>query len=225
MQNKAETFTVTDAMATIGFQNITIVWPNTSQQTLAQRVSDQLFSNDFASCLLKTNSDIDDDFDTLKNLTDVQGKVSTDARSRRMVKAFNQMVKSEIRCGRDPSLKPFDPALTAILNNQANVHEKFVKDAKNAIKPRDLLVDTPWEDWRPTLKNYLSKLPGQYGVPLDAIIRDNDEQQTPPPGASIMEEYASQCVFQGDGYTMDNSTVYTIIHNLIVKRFLKCRSV
>ena len=205
--------TVRMAMTICGFDDALVV----AGSTAAERIATELFSNDFATCMDKSYKDIDDDLDTFFHIAQNQGHVRALPGVVRNLKAFVQFARDEIRMGRNPATTPFPVALTPQLLRREKTHSLFVKRSESipeAAKPAKLSTTTRWEDWEPTLINYLRMMPGRDGVPLNYVCRALDAPD-PTPHPDFLDDYVAMAPLAGDAFTIDAMQVHTIIIGLI----------
>lgn len=167
------TFTVRDAMLACGLVDGPPVFQG---ETQAQCVASDIFHDSFASCIDKTYGDLNKDLEAFAGLTAATGQIRFPPRLRTHIKAFIQWTCNEIRMGRDPSTTEFPVDNYAPLLVQAQTHKRFVNAqeiAAKAAKPKQLTIDTKWNEWIPTFRSYLHQIPGCHGVPLNYVIRDH----------------------------------------------------
>jgi hypothetical protein len=209
----AQNYSVRDALALCGVEN-TILYGGL---TAADRMADGLFSHDFTECMDKSMKDLQSDFEAFSQLPANQGRIRLLPSTTKRIKAFMQWTRDMIRTGRDPSTLAFPVADTTALTRRLVTHELFVKESTSidAIKPKMFKNDVKWPDWKPTLVNYLHKIPGRDGVPLSYIIRAHDAPDLTP-HVDFLEEYVASALLTGDAYRIDSARVATIIQSLIV---------
>jgi hypothetical protein len=151
--------TVVDAMVACGVDHDALFM----DETQAQRLASDIFGDQFSSCLDVTFKELDKHFKTYSDLTIAQGQIRVRPGTRKNVKAFVQWARDELRLGRDPSIIPFPIERVGDLIRRYKTHEKYLADAKTlseAAKPDKFKESTKWEDWKPTLMNYLRSIPG-----------------------------------------------------------------
>ena len=71
-----------------------------------ERMAEDIFGNDFATCIDKTFEDLDTEFKGYSDLTQAQGQIRLLPGTKRKIKAFVQWVKEQYRLGRDPQERP-----------------------------------------------------------------------------------------------------------------------
>ena len=138
-------FTVHDAMVAAGVDDT----DNFDGQSSAQRLAEDLFDNNFTTCMDKSHDDIESDFKSFSALTQAQGQVRTIPRVKKRIKAFVQWTRDEIRLGRDPSLSTYLVVYTTIIMRHYNTHAKFIKKSStlsDAAKPVTLTKEVKWTD-------------------------------------------------------------------------------
>ena len=89
-----------------------------------------------------------------------------------------------IRTDRNPVTEPIVAFNNALLMRCYKSHKTFVEKSysiSSTASPSTISVSTKWEDWFPTLINFLHTIPGRDGVPLDYVCRDNEAPDRAPP--------------------------------------------
>lgn len=204
---------VREAMALCGVDNAVLF----QGQTAAQRIAGDVFHDDFDSCMDKTFTELDEDFKTYADLSVAQGRIRLVPGIKNRIKAFVQWVRDEKRLGRDPASTAFPVADAPNLMRRYKTHEAYVKKSDalaEAAKPVKFTAETKWEDWYPTLLNYLRTIPGRDGVPLKYVCRERDAPD-PTPHTDFLDDYISMAPLAGDTFVIDANEVHTIIVNLI----------
>ena len=134
---------------------------------------------------------------------------------RNAIKAFVQLVKDLIRCGKDPAEHQFEKKGISELIQKSKTHELYVINAtSNAAKPKDFTNDLKWADLAPSFENYLRAIPGRTGVPLSYIIRENDAPN-PTPNMDFLQDYIMNAPLSGVDYLVDRRAVHTKLVALI----------
>ena len=80
--------------------------------------------------------------------------------------------------------------------------------------PEQFKKDTKWKSWRESVVTYLHSKTGQAGVPLAAILRDNE---LPVPGAiyaTTHDELVECSILVGPEFAINNGAVYDLLHSL-----------
>ena len=88
----------------------------------------------------------------------------------------------------------------------------------SAAKPEKLTKDTKWEDWAPSLLNYLCAIPGRDGVPIKYIVRNN-ELPDATPNVEFINDYIMNVPLTGQAFTIDAAEVHTFIVNFITQNY------
>ncbi len=96
-------FTVQQALAACGVNNVDLF----DGETQAQRLATDMFDNSYESCKDKTSHEMDSDFKTYSTLTQAQGQIRLLPGTKRSIMAFIQRSKDELRLGRDPAFTAF----------------------------------------------------------------------------------------------------------------------
>ena len=129
------------------------------------------------TCKDISNDDIDNALKTFSILTVAQGQIRFMPSSKQNIKAFNHWMKDKLSIGVDPTKLEFPVNTVEELLRCVKSHKTFVArsdDIALAAKPDKFTKDTKQEDWAPSFLNYLCAIPGQAGVPLKKIVRDNE---------------------------------------------------
>ena len=206
-------FSVLDAMIACGMDNAVPF----NGDTAAQRITDDVFSDDFDVCMDKTHEDLDSDFKTYSELTIAQGQIRLLPGTKRNIKAFIQWVRDQRRLGLNPRDTAFPVLEAPNLLRRYKTHERFIKRSSTlaeAAKPDKFTNDTKWEDWSPTFINYLRTIPGRDGVPLSYICRKKDEAD-PEHHMDFLDDYVNMAPLEGEAFTIDAAQVHTFIMNFI----------
>ena len=206
-------FTVLAAMIACGVNNDLLF----HDMTQADRVSTDIFGNDFAACMDITFKELDEYFKNYGDLTVAQGQIRFTPGTRKNIKAFVQWTRDEIRLGRNPQDTPFPVNTVSDLIRRYKTHEKFQSDAKTlseAAKPEKFKESTKWEDWKPTFLNYIRTMPGRDGVPLKYICRENDEPDDTPHD-DFLDDYVDMAHLEGNSFAIDTMQVHTFLVNFV----------
>jgi hypothetical protein len=207
-------WTVLDAMIACGVDNEALFMG----ETQATRIAEDIFDNVFLSCMDTSFKELDDHFKTYSDLTGVQSQIRLRPETRKNVKAFVQWTRNEICLGRNPSSNPFPVNLVSDLIYRYKTHEKYQADSKmlaEAAKPERFKESMKWEDWKPTFLNYsIRAIPGQDGVPLKYVCRDEDNPD-PTENEDFLDDYVSMAPLQGDSYAIDSDQVHTFLVNFV----------
>ena len=205
--------TVLDALIVCGVDNVALFLG----ETQAQRVTDDIFDDAFASCMDITFKELDDHFKTYSDLSAAQGQIRFRPGTRKNIKAFVQWTRDEIRLGRDPSRTPFPVDQVSDLIRRYKTHEKFQTDSRilsEAAKPDKFQESMKWEDWKPTFLNYIRAIPGRDGIPLKYICRDRDEVDLAT-NEDFLDDYIARAPLVGDSYAIDSVQVHTFLVNFV----------
>jgi hypothetical protein len=185
--------------------------------TASKRIAEELFDNDFLSCIDKEISEIEEDFKTYSALTVAQGQIRLHPGTKRQIKSFVQWVKDKVRTGQDPSITIFPIVDTVALIRRHKSHLAFCEKSKRlseTAKPQMFTESIKWTDWIPVFTNFLKSLPGRHGVPLTYVIRDNDDAMVIP-SADMFDDYMNRAPLTGEALNADASEVHTYIVNFI----------
>ena len=214
MAANVDTYTVLDAMILCGIDNNTLFNGNTQ----ATRITTEVFSDDFYTCMDKSFTDIDEDFKSYGALTAVQGQIRVNPGIKRNVKAFIQWTRDQICTSEDPSAIPFPIDQVSKLLIRYNSHQSFCKKAKTistVAKPEQFTENTKWEDWNPVFLNFLRSIPGRYGVPLKYVCRQHEIPIEGKVYPNFFDEYVEKAPLAGEAFLSDALEVHTFLISFI----------
>ena len=78
---------------------------NHDGRSSAQRIAEDIFSNEFSTCMDKTHKELDSDFKTYYDLTQNQGQIRITPGVKNNIKAFVQWARDEYDLGVIPSME------------------------------------------------------------------------------------------------------------------------
>ena len=181
----------------------------------AERVADELFDNDFSTCMDMKMEELESSQKTLAELRVNQGKVVILPSSKRKIRAFIQWTRDQYRLQRNPEHFEFPVADSKDLLKRLETHSRFVKAAKDATEPQAFTNDMKWSDWSPTFIDYLATQAGRDGQPLNYVIRD-DPNPDPTPQSDFLVEYANMAPLHGPSFVADAKKVLEHLNRFIV---------
>ena len=186
-------------------------------QSDAEVFATEVYMNDFKTCRDITDDDLYDAFKTFSGLTQAQGQIRVLPGQKKKIKAFSYWVKDQYRLGLDPIDTEFPVNDTVDLIEKASTHKQFRNNAKalaEAARPEKFSKDHVWDDWANTFVNYLSVIPGRNGVPLQYVIRENEEAD-PTPNEDFLIDYIRNAPIVGKYFIKDANVVHIHLANLI----------
>ena len=110
--------------------------------TKAERIADDVFDDDFQSCMDKTIKELDEDLKSYSALTIGNGQIRLTPGNKRNIRGLMQWCRDKIRVGSNPSITPFPIIEVPNLIRRYKTHEAFVKmsttmiDTANSSKTR-----------------------------------------------------------------------------------------
>ena len=188
-------------------------------QSPAQRVSNDIFLDDFSTCLSISTDEVNDAFVAYTKLTVPNGRVPFQPGVKRRVIAFVQWVRNQIRCGIDPSTIPFAVGDVVLLLHQLQSVKTFITRSDllaGQAKPKSFTKTTSWIDWEITFINYLKLIPGRIGVPLAYVLR-RDVAPNPALAAPILEYYIANAPLDGEIFNEDSQQVLTLLLTFVTE--------
>ena len=201
------------AIASCGVNDVTL-W---NGQTKAQRIAFDMFDDAYTTCMDKTMEEVDADFKSYAELPLNQGQIRLSPGVKNKIRAFIQWARDQVRLGLDPTTQPYPVAEAANLIRRYKTHLAFTKKSKTmaeSAKPDKFTKDSKWSDWVVTLHNYLRCIPGRDGIPLNYVIRDNQDA-IHGNHVDFLDDYVDAARLEGEAFTIDAADVHTIIANLI----------
>ena len=164
----AVTFTIRNALITCGVDDVAL----NDRETAAARLANEIFDNDFSACTDKTFEDLDDDLKAYSTMILANGQIRLNPGTKKLIKAFIQWSRDQIRLGHHPTLTAFPTDDSVALLRHFKTHDKFTKKASimsNTVNTEKFTARVKWEDWDPAFLNFLRVIPGRDGVPLKYI--------------------------------------------------------
>ena len=181
-------------------------------------IAENVFQDDFATCMDKSITEVNDVLKTFESLTFQQGQIKLLPGQKNNIKAFVQWTRDEIRLNRNPALNDFLVKDAKNFIRRYKTHEKFIKNYKTLseqAKPEKFTKESKWTDFRSSLINYLRLIPGRDGVPLSYIVSVNDNSD-PKKNQDFLDNYVAMAPLEGESFKIDAAAVHTILMNLIV---------
>src|SRR6056300_1082931 len=169
-------FTVRDAIAVCGVGNVSL-W---NGATKAEHIADEIFTNEFETCLDITMDDLTEAFKTFADLRQNQGQIKLTVGMKKKIKGFIQWTRDELRMGREPKNTAYPVTDLRKQEVRMKTHQEFVKTSdtlSEAAKPKEFTNDSKWEDWEPIFSKYLRCLVGRNGMPLSYVICDHGSKE------------------------------------------------
>lgn len=209
-------FTVEDALIVCGISDAAGV-AAVGRRSDADRLSEEMFDNSFESFMDMEYKNMIEDFKTMSNLTQNEGRIRLTLVMKRNIRGLLQWVKDEYRHGRDPSITQFNIDDIENLVRKNKTHDLYVEKSKglaSASEPEKFKTSTKWNDWKPTFLNYLRAIPGRDRIPLSYVVRENDEPSYAPQ-QDFLEEYVLTAPLVGDAFEIDTSEVRTYLMKYI----------
>ena len=207
-------FSVEQAMIDCGV-SVNVIFEG---DTHAQRIATDIFGDDFHTCMDKTNEELDDDFKDYSSLTITNGQIRLAPATKKNLRAYLQWVKHKYRTNEDPTQERFPINESNTILQRYKTHKAYVSKSKtisDTATPSQFTDKTKWNDWLPTLRNFLRAIPGRNGVPLSYIIRDETIQPRNVPHASFIDDYIDSAPLEGIAFITDAAEVHTYIVKFI----------
>ena len=209
-------YTVEDALVVCGVSNAAGV-AAVGRRSDADRLSEEMFSDSFESFMDMNYKNMTEDFKTMSNLTQNEGRIRVTVGTKRNLRGLLQWVKDEYRHGRDPALTQFDLNDIEYLVRKNKTHDLYVeksKDLASASEPEKFKTSTKWNDWKPTFLNYLRAIPGRDSIPLSYVVRENDNPDYTTK-VDFLDEYVAGAPLNGDAFEIDTVEVRTYLMKYI----------
>lgn len=94
----------------------------------ARNIANEIFQDDFNTCVDKSNEEIDADFKTLESSSVAQGQIRLRPSAKTNIRAFVQWTRDELRLQRDPRLTVFPVSDARNLIRRYKTHQHFIKN-------------------------------------------------------------------------------------------------
>ena len=185
--------------------------------TVAARIADEVFDNNFDTFLDITFSELDDTWRTYAQLTLAEGRLRLRPATKSNVRALAQWVRDCLRTDVSPANLIFPIANKATLINNYNTHKQWTEDSSGMLKSafrKPFKEEMKWIDWKSSLISFLRTQPGRSKVPLSYVIRDNDlpiHRENP----DFMDDYIDRASLTGNAFNVDKTKVHAFIMRLI----------
>ena len=202
-------FTVANAVFYCGVMEGALFKDNTK----SDRMSAELFDDDFLSCMEKTYEEFDEELKSYSNLTVVNGKIRLGPGQKNNTKDFIQWTRDHIPSGINPTLTRFPVVKALDYIKRYKHHEAYIKKSKiitKTAKPGDFMKKVKWIEWYPNLINILRPIPGRSNVPLSNICRPINVTIHANYGYFI-DEYVYRSPLTGQAYQTNAAEVHTYI--------------
>ena len=203
--------TVYDAMVVCGVNDVT----QFHGQTAAVRIAQDIFGDSFNAVMELNYEELEADFKSYSTLTVADGQIRVNPRTKRLIRAFMQFIRNQIRTSVDPSTVPFVAANAIQLLHDEKTHKAFVDKSPKMIettKPIRFTEKLRWDDWVPTFINFLRSIPGRQGVPLCYVIRNHVAPMIDPT-ADLLQDYINRAPMTGSAFQADALDVHVYIVN------------
>ena len=140
--------------------------------TKTSKIANELFDEDFMSCMDKTYAELDDDLKSYSTLTVAHGQIRITPGHKKKIKAFIQWTRDQIRLGIDPITVRFPVANASDFIRRYKHHDAYVKKSNTITdmeKPENFTDKLKWIEWYPTLINFIRAIRGRNRIPLSYI--------------------------------------------------------
>ena len=134
-------------------------------------------------------------------------------------------VQDQDRCSRPPTAADVadDDAFKEVLNVSicraalCKVDDDQVETISKLADPGKFKDKHKWADWKPAFTNYLSTIPGVYGIPLSYVICENDDpQHNQDFGEDFAQEMISCASLRGANFHSNSRKVHQLLKNYLV---------
>ena len=167
--------------------------------------------------------DIRDMADSFQKRT-IAKRINFGMRRTKWLIAMMHWVQDFSCCSKQPTIDDFVTAndfkqalLTAAQRTSLRkVDADQVDTISKATDPGKLKDKRKWPEWYPAFVNYLSTIPGVYGVPLSYIVRDNEApDHTCDFAGDFMEEIIACAPLNGPKFRADARKVHQLLKNFL----------
>ena len=167
--------------------------------------------------------DIRDMADSFQKRT-IANRINFGMRRTKWLIAMMHWVQDFSRCSKRPTIddfvttNDFKQALSTAAQ-RASLHKvdtEQVDTISKAADPGKLKDERKWPEWYPAFVNYLSTIPGVYGVPLSYIVRDNE---APDHGRNFEGDFTEEIItcapLRGPKFRADARKVHQLLKNFL----------
>ena len=148
-------------------------------------------------------------------------KITFGLRRTKRLKLVLHWVHDFYRCSEDPSIEDIDEddflQALSVADERLQVRTSASKKSDQLSReasPGKLDSERKWNTWESGLVNYLSTIPGSFGVPLSYVIRENED---PDPDDQV--DFTSKCIacapLSGPHFEADKREVHQVILSLV----------
>ena len=163
-----------------------------------------------------TESDITSLSIVYSKRTVAEGRIHFGLHRTKRFKASIHWVQDFERVSEEPSIDDLNQALFQVQIRQAQeratIRQEVAKSdtiSKDS-SPGRLQTEKDWEKWSKKFKNYLSTIPGVFGIPLSYVIRENDDA-APEGHDNFMMKCVACASLEGPKFEADARQVHQII--------------
>ena len=185
----------------------------------AERISGELFEDDFATCKNMTKEDLNDSFKGYTNLTVANGRIVLNPLTKKRLHAMVEWANGLYRVGQDPIAQPFPVAQANSILEKGKELKRFKEKAKTiteAAKPATFTSKSEWLDWSATFKNFLKHVPGRNDIPLAYILRNEVAHAVmEDPAKDLIHNLIDMAPMNGEVYETDAAEVHTYLVKFI----------
>lgn len=185
----------------------------------AERVSSELFEDDFITCKTLTKDELKESFKSYTSLTVAGGRIVLNPLTKKRLQAMIEWVNGLYRVGQDPIAQPFPVAQANTIIEKGKELKRYKDKAKTiteAAKPTTFTHKSDWRDWSDTFRNFLKHVPGRNDLPLAYIIRENiDHAIDEDPTKDLIHNLIEMAPLNGEVYETDAAEVHTYIVKFI----------
>ena len=206
---------VLNAVLACGVPNL----PLFDGQSPAERVTSEVFENDFVTCKNLTKEDLNDSIRSYANLTVANGRIVLNPLTKKRLYAMILWARGLYRVGQDPIGLPFFVADANTIIEKGKELQAFKDKAKtitDTAKPTTFTDKSDWLDWSETFKNFLTHIPGRSDIPLVYILRENVTHAiVEDPAKDLIHNLIDMAPLHGSVYNTDAAEVHTYIVKFI----------
>lgn len=154
------------------------------------------------------------------------GRIIFGLRRTKNLTSIMHWVQDRDRCERAASLFGIADAGTfradylEVANQRAELRKQDKDQAdtiSKAADPGKFKDERKWPEWEPSFVNYLSTIPGAYGIPLSYVVRDNDD---PDHVTNFGDDFTAESIagarLSGAIFKNDARKVHQLLKNFLV---------
>ena len=181
--------------------------------------------DDLSGFIGVTETDLRDMAESFEKRSAANGRITFGMRRTKWLVGVMHWVQDFDRCSQVPTINGINDAdamkaaLTVAIERAATrkVEADQVDTVSKAADPGKFKDERRWPDWEPAFVNYLSTIPGVYGVPLSYVVRVNENPDFATDFGNDFQAKMVACArLNGNFFKADARKVHQLLKNFLV---------